>query len=284
MIKDINYRYILARGKDIATNEEVTGLVHFDEYSPRESLTTLLTKDNELVTVDPVSVEIYTGLRCAVTGERIFEGDLVQLYSPIDATIVDEPCDPAFDFYGEICMPLNMVKGGARKRLYLYSSVDTPDAPSTEGFYQVASQWDAMEWVVVGRTSIENETPFEEGEKLADTILEQHNVLLNTDLEETMATTFGCKAGEVWHVSYGREWSDLPLFGTCKRRTHILRRLKEFFDGKKGVTFGKDLYDSKFDHLRMKWLADYQKYVVEPEAYYEKLDAKRQEEELKQQD
>lgn len=244
------YNYVLARAKALDDKEVVGYITTAGGYNPRESFDEIyIPEKRKSVLVDPMTVEIYTGMRDATDPEkRIFEGDVVQLFSMNGTTIASNIRGFEEDDLCEICMPLIFTKNGASKRLYLHHQ-DGFDSPGeTDGFYEVCSQWDALEYCIVGRV---DDASFETG-YFTPAKIEIDPVLEGDPLADPM------KESRVWDVTVSadpRMDKVCKFFGSMKRRQHIIRRM-----------FDHDYYlglvrrEPEFEKLVPKWKDEYERY------------------------
>lgn len=225
---------LIARAKAIDDNREVVGYVRVPEFAPREEITRILEiKTGESIPVDPLTVEMFTGLRDALSGKRIFEGDVIQYYHEFDCEFdgYDEP--EGEEPLCEVCLPLVLPKAGVRKQLYEHTPAlaDGTYYSDPSGWGDVSHLWDAMEWVLVGRVDDETfETRYENTVSVMRGELEDGEGEDKFVPDDFMATFAVDKNGStsVYHVACGdgeRCRAVVPFFGTQKRRRHLLKHI-----------------------------------------------------------
>lgn len=260
-LENRSFDYVLARAKAIVTGDEMVGYIHIAGDDGRHSFTYItLPHTNEVVYVDPVSVEIYTGMRCAVTGERIFEGDIIRLYTMNGVTLNYYAWADYEDYLCEICMPLSFTKWGAQKRLYLNRVEGVKGSVTPDPFYYLAGQWDALEWEIVGRA---DDIRFGSAADNGMGGEKPSAIQFFDDREQTQAFNIFNKGCNIWMVNYGIDWKERETFGTFNRRKHIIRRLEEncigiFKDYKPRY---EGVRAAEFKRIVSKWERDCRKYL-----------------------
>lgn len=245
------YNFALARAKAL-DGKQVVGYAHIMDFTPRESFYYLFVPQlNKNVFVDPMTVEFFTGLRDAVEPtRRIFEGDVLQFFSMNGTTLNAGATDYCQDHICEICMPLQLSKTGASKRLYMHSTEGTPDASTVDGFYEMGDQFDMLEWCVIGNA---DDTEFDTGATEMLEIQKSKGVYKDSHADNC------CRGSRVWDVTNtfdSRNKDVCQFFGTMKRRQHIIRRLFERDFYKTNIL----KYHPEFEALVPKWKDEYKRY------------------------
>lgn len=242
------YNYVLARAKAL-NGKEVVGYLTVNEYAPREHFYKLYNPEiRRTVLVDPMTVEIFTGMRDAIAPEkRIFEGDVVQLFTMNGTTIDVGAPSFEYDYLGEICMPLVIGKEGASKRLYLHTQRGVEEGGVSDGFDEIASQFDCLEYNIVGRVDDEW---FDTG---ANSMLDVREI--SKDEPEMVSLTKGLR---VWNAYTSTELAAskaCKFLGSFSRRKHIIRRM---FQNDYFLTLVRR--HPEFEKLVPKWKDEYERY------------------------
>jgi len=253
------YNFALARAKAL-DGQQVVGYAHIMDFTGREHFYSLFVPQlQKEVYVDPMTVEFFTGMRDAIQPERrIFEGDVLLFFS-MNGTAINAGANDFFmDHVCEICMPLQLSKVGASKRLYLHDTVATPEASQTDGFYEIGDQFDMLEWNVIGHV---DDKDFDTG------IGRRFKIRVLKGMgHETATDNSPGRGSRVWGVANSDDPRDKKVckfFGTMKRRQHIIRRLFERDFYKNHIL----RYHPEFEALVPKWKDEYKRYY---RAYQEK--------------
>lgn len=138
-----------ARAKDL-DGKEVSGFAEIYNYMDRKYIYRLYTEDlYDCILVDPATVEFYTGINDVLTGEKIFEGDVIRLKETgmlVNAFAKSQEEDAIC----EICMPHDPVDS-VRPQLYIYNVEGVSDLKLSEDFDAKTSEFLSLDWVKVGR-------------------------------------------------------------------------------------------------------------------------------------
>lgn len=225
---------LIARAKAIVDNREVVGYVRIPEFAPREEITRILDiQTGQSVPIDPLTVEMFTGLRDARNGRRIFEGDVIQYYHVFDGQFAGHEEPEGEEPLCEVCMPLVLPKAGVRKQLYQHTTA-LPDGTcycDPTSFADVSHLWDAMDWIILGR--VDEPTVISRYDEPVCVMRGELTDGMGNDKfvpDDFMATFASDKAGNtpVFDVTCGdgeRCRRVVPFFGTLKRRRYLLKHI-----------------------------------------------------------
>lgn len=244
-----HHYHLQARALDLNGNL-VFGLVPVYYADVRADFCRIFDLENcEEVLVDPMTVEFYTGMRDAVTNEKIYEGDVVVYHHPLDIPMncngKDKPKKPLC----EICLPIDLRDHNDKKSLYCHDVKGLGGVLFTDGFYEISNNWDSLDWEIVGNV--------------------KHKCFSNNDNDEPLMLRYALKkrdVSEAWLAGIGKAFRvnkctitdprATPFFGSSKRRYNIITQL--FEHGRNESLIRRY---PQFESLRYKWESDYVMYV-----------------------
>jgi len=207
-------KILWARAKDL-DGKEVFGWAKFYNYMDRKYIYRLYSKKNnkESILVDPLSVEFYTGIDDVMTGEQIFEGDVIRLQE--DDMMVNA-CSKSQeeDALCEICLSYDLVNHN-KPFLFVHNVEGVNDLRLSNKFKSVTAKFDKLRWVKVGRVNDEQfGLPYEEHKKRLkrDPSLSSGSLV---DLDDPNEMVFPV------HNSALKGLEKVRFFGSYARRTGI---------------------------------------------------------------
>lgn len=244
-----HHYHLQARALDLNGNL-VFGLVPVYCDSVRAELCKMYDLENsEEVLVDPMTVEFYTGLKDAVTNEKIYEGDVIVYHHPLGIPMNCSHKGKVKNPLCEICLPFRVNDQEEKKTLYCHNVKGLDRVFFTDGFNEISNNWDCLDWEIVGNV--------------------KHKCFSINDDSETLMLKYALKKRDVsvaWLAGRGNTFAiqqcsikcegETPYFGSSKRRYNIVKQL---FEHERNESLIKRY--PGLERLRNKWESDYVMYV-----------------------